>query len=128
MRLYGQNLIDSNVVKPEEYEDEIKHYDEIISNCYELGKKINQMTNADWLDSPWESFFVEGGADRMKPEPTGIVEENINHILAKFSSISVENFTPHNGIKRILKVDQTGYHSCGLSHFSVLTRSGPRPD
>ena len=104
MRLYGQNLIDSGVVKQEEYEDEIKHYDEIISSCYELGKKINQMTNADWLDSPWDGFFVEGGADRMKPEPTGVQEDNIGHILGKFSSISVENFKPHGGIRRILKV------------------------
>lgn len=103
MRLYGQHLIDSGVVKQDEYEDEIKHYDEIISSCYELGKKINQMTNADWLDSPWDGFFVEGGAERMKPEPTGIEENNINHILSKFSSISVENFKPHGGIKRILK-------------------------
>ena len=62
------------------------------------------MTNANWLDSPWDGFFVEGGAERMKPEPTGIEENNINHILSKFSSISVENFKPHGGIKRILKV------------------------
>ena len=92
MRMYGRNLIETSVVKPEEYEEEIKHYDDIIASCFELGKSINQMTNADWLDSPWEGFFVEGGADRMKPENTGITEDNIQHILGKFSSISVENF------------------------------------
>ena len=43
MRLYAQHLIDSGVVKQEEYEDEIKHYDEIITSCHELGKKINQV-------------------------------------------------------------------------------------
>ena len=65
MRLYSQNLIASGVVKPEEYEEEIKHYDEIISNCYELGKNINQMNNSEWLDSPWEGFFVEGAEGGM---------------------------------------------------------------
>ena len=61
------------------------------------------MHNADWLDSPWEGFFVEGGANLMKPPLTGIEEDNMAHILSKVSSISVADFVPHSGIKRILK-------------------------
>ena len=62
-----------------------------------------QMHNADWLDSPWDGFFVEGGANLMKPPMTGIEEDNMAHILSKVSSISVADFVPHSGIKRILK-------------------------
>jgi len=100
---YGNQLIEAGVVKPEEYQEEISRYDTILDESYESGKRINQMHNADWLDSPWEGFFVEGGAERMQPPATGIEEENLLHILSKMSSISVVDFAPHPGIKRILK-------------------------
>ena len=66
------------------------------------------MHNADWLDSPWEGFFVEGGANLMKPPLTGLEEDNMAHILSKVSSISVADFVPHSGIKRILKGEFLG--------------------
>ena len=72
----------------------------------------SQMHNADWLDSPWDGFFVEGGANLMKPPSTGMAEDNMAHILAKVSSISVEDFVPHNGIKRILKGQIWGFEPC----------------
>ena len=67
------------------------------------------MHNADWLDSPWEGFFVEGGANLMKPPLTGLEEDNMAHILSKVSSISVADFVPHSGIKRILKGEFLGW-------------------
>lgn len=100
---YGEELINAGVVTNEEYQEEISRYDKILDESMEAGKRISQMHNADWLDSPWEGFFVEGGADRMRPPLTGIEEDSINHILSKVSSISVQDFVPHPGIKRILK-------------------------
>jgi len=103
MAKYGEELVASGVVKPEEYTEEITRYDKILDESMEAGKRISQMHNADWLDSPWHGFFVEGGADLMRPPKTGLEEDNMAHILSKVSSISVADFVPHSGIKRILK-------------------------
>ena len=54
----------------------------------------------------------------MKPPSTGIEEDNISHILAKVSSISVADFVPHSGIKRILKVSGGGG---GVDHSNGAT-------
>ena len=65
--------------------------------------------NADWLDSPWHDFFADNKQEReqllaSQLTTTGVDEEDIQHILSKFSSIGPENFVAHKGITRILKV------------------------
>ncbi|KAL4240079.1 hypothetical protein ACF0H5_000873 [Mactra antiquata] len=97
---FAEKLINEGIVTQQEYEEEVAKYDNICEEAYRLAKKEISISNAEWLDSPWEGFFDNRQA--MVVPKTGVKEEVLKHIGEVFST-PPENFTIHNGLKRILK-------------------------
>ncbi|RXM91380.1 2-oxoglutarate dehydrogenase, mitochondrial [Acipenser ruthenus] len=85
-------------------EEEISKYDKICEEAYERSKDEKIMHIKHWLDSPWPGFFtLDGQPKSMSCPHTGLSEEDLTHIGEVASSVPVEDFTVHGGLKRILK-------------------------
>ncbi|MGH0188752.1 UNVERIFIED_CONTAM: hypothetical protein FKN15_031275 [Acipenser sinensis] len=84
--------------------EEISKYDKICEEAYERSKDEKIMHIKHWLDSPWPGFFtLDGQPKSMSCPHTGLSEEDLTHIGEVASSVPVEDFTIHGGLKRILK-------------------------
>ncbi|THD22927.1 2-oxoglutarate dehydrogenase mitochondrial [Fasciola hepatica] len=97
---YAKKLITEGVVTEAEYEAEIKKYDQICEEAYELAKKQTVTYNRAWIDSPWHGFFEN--KDPMYLPNTGVessILEHIGHVISE----SPEGMTIHPGLKRKLK-------------------------
>lgn len=57
---------------------EIKKYDQICEEAYELAKKQTVTYNRAWLDSPWHGFFES--RDPMFLPNTGVESSTLEHI------------------------------------------------
>lgn len=98
---FAERLLTSGMVSQQEYEEEVNKYDKICEEAFMLSKKEISISNADWLDSPWEGFF---DASKMMVLPTtGVKEETLKHIGETFSTPPPGDFVIHGGLKRILK-------------------------
>lgn len=66
-------------------QEEIGKYNAVLEEAYSEAQKVTCIRNRDWLDSPWDAFFMK--RDPLKSSTTGIAKEQIDLILDKFSSI-----------------------------------------
>lgn len=98
---FAEKLMSQGIVTQEEYEEEVSKYDKICEEAYNQSKKEISISNADWLDSPWEGFFDSRQA--MVLPKTGVKEDILQHIGTVFSSPPPGDFVIHPGLKRILK-------------------------
>uniref|UniRef100_A0A8C4RE04 2-oxoglutarate dehydrogenase complex component E1 n=1 Tax=Erpetoichthys calabaricus TaxID=27687 RepID=A0A8C4RE04_ERPCA len=101
---YAEKLMSEGAVTQQEYEEEISKYDKICEEAYTRSKDEKILHIKHWLDSPWPGFFtLDGQPKSMTCPSTGLSEEELNHIGEVASSVPVEDFTIHGGLKRILK-------------------------
>ena len=70
-------------------------YDQICEEAFALAKKEKAVSNAEWLDSPWEGFFDSRQA--MVLPKTGVKEEVLSHIGTMFSTPPPDDFVIHGG-------------------------------
>ncbi|XP_052786146.1 2-oxoglutarate dehydrogenase complex component E1-like isoform X2 [Mya arenaria] len=98
---YAEKLMNEGIVTQQEYEEEVSKYDQICEEAFNLAKKEKAVSNAEWLDSPWDGFFDSRQA--MELPKTGIKEEVLRHISEVFSTPPPGDFVIHGGLKRILK-------------------------
>ncbi|XP_058876083.1 2-oxoglutarate dehydrogenase complex component E1 isoform X2 [Acipenser ruthenus] len=104
LQKYAERLTSEGAVTQQEYEEEISKYDKICEEAYERSKDEKIMHIKHWLDSPWPGFFtLDGQPKSMSCPHTGLSEEDLTHIGEVASSVPVEDFTVHGGLKRILK-------------------------
>uniref|UniRef100_F1KQH6 2-oxoglutarate dehydrogenase, mitochondrial n=1 Tax=Ascaris suum TaxID=6253 RepID=F1KQH6_ASCSU len=97
---YQQNMLDEGIVDDHFIKEEIGKYNAVLEEAYAEAQKVTCIRNRDWLDSPWDAFFMK--RDPLKSSTTGIAKEQIDLILDKFSSIP-KGFNVHKGLERILK-------------------------
>lgn len=97
---YQEHIINEGVANEQYVKDELTKYGQILEEAYENAQKVTYLRNRDWLDSPWDDFFKK--RDPLKLVSTGIDEDNIRHIIEKFSSYP-QGFHLHRGLERILK-------------------------
>ncbi|XP_051832397.1 2-oxoglutarate dehydrogenase complex component E1 isoform X4 [Antechinus flavipes] len=104
LQKYAETLVSQGVVNQPEYEEEISKYDKICEEAFARSKDEKILHIKHWLDSPWPGFFTLDGQPRSMSCPsTGLTEEVLTHIGNVASSVPVENFTIHGGLRRILK-------------------------
>ncbi|XP_041087978.1 2-oxoglutarate dehydrogenase, mitochondrial isoform X2 [Polyodon spathula] len=104
LQKYAERLTSEGAVTQQEYEEEISKYDKICEEAYERSKDEKIMHIKHWLDSPWPGFFtLDGQPKSMNCPHTGLSEDELTHIGEVASSVPVEDFTIHGGLKRILK-------------------------
>uniref|UniRef100_A0A5F8H164 2-oxoglutarate dehydrogenase complex component E1 n=1 Tax=Monodelphis domestica TaxID=13616 RepID=A0A5F8H164_MONDO len=104
LQKYAETLVSQGVVNQPEYEEEISKYDKICEEAFARSKDEKILHIKHWLDSPWPGFFTLDGQPRSMTCPsTGLTEEVLTHIGNVASSVPVENFTIHGGLRRILK-------------------------
>ncbi|KAI3362464.1 hypothetical protein L3Q82_012754 [Scortum barcoo] len=104
LQKFAEKVIAEGVVTTQEYEEEIARYDKICEEAYTRSKDEKILHIKHWLDSPWPDFFtLEGQPKSMNCPPTGISEEELQHIGNIAASVPVEDFTIHGGLSRILK-------------------------
>ncbi|XP_031346025.1 2-oxoglutarate dehydrogenase, mitochondrial isoform X3 [Photinus pyralis] len=103
LQKYSEQLIAEGVVTPEEVKDVRDKYEKICEDAFEQARKETHIKYKDWIDSPWSGFFE--GKDPLKVSLTGVNEETLKHIGARFSSPppNAAEFVIHKGIERILK-------------------------
>ncbi|XP_004457536.1 2-oxoglutarate dehydrogenase complex component E1 isoform X2 [Dasypus novemcinctus] len=104
LQKYAEVLVSQGVVNQPEYEEEISKYDKICEEAFARSKDEKILHIKHWLDSPWPGFFTLDGQPRSMTCPsTGLAEDVLAHIGNVASSVPVENFTIHGGLRRILK-------------------------
>ncbi|KAK3550196.1 hypothetical protein QTP86_021223 [Hemibagrus guttatus] len=104
LQKYAEKLISEGIVTRQEYEEEITNYDKICEEAYARSKDKKILHIKHWLDSPWPDFFtLDGQPKSMTCPSTGLKEEQLAHIGKVASSVPVDDFTIHGGLKRILK-------------------------
>ncbi|XP_065826622.1 2-oxoglutarate dehydrogenase complex component E1-like isoform X2 [Oscarella lobularis] len=101
--IYRGKLLEGNVITEQEYQEEVAKYDEICEKSFKIAKDKPEQKPEWWLDSPWKKFFPNDNS--LQPiEQTGVDEDVLQHISAKFSSQPDDpDFKLHGGVVRMLK-------------------------
>lgn len=105
LKIYSQKLIESGVVSQGEYDAEISKYDDICRRAFKQAESNDlDLSNKDWLDSPWKNFFNKDGTPKdtggVVPS-TGVAEATLHHIGKVFST-EPEGSNLHSGLMRVL--------------------------
>lgn len=120
---YSEKLAETKAVDDKYFTQEKEHYHQICEEAYRTAQKVSfcidqtfsvrtkqlyrsfaltqetHVRNRDWLDSPWDGFFVSRDPNLLPK--TGVPEEQLTHIGQVFSS-HPPDFVVHRGIKTML--------------------------
>ncbi|XP_071506052.1 2-oxoglutarate dehydrogenase complex component E1-like [Diadema antillarum] len=100
LKQYAEAKIAEGIMTEQEFEEEQIVYDKICEDAYQNAKKMTEIRNADWLDSPWHGFFNK--EIPLQYPSTGVDEETLKYIGEKFST-NPDDLTLHGGLKRVLR-------------------------